>query len=62
MAESTWWKLRQFWTESFFVPKPKFTADDIPDLSGRVMIVTGGNSGIGKETVKVSAHCLFSAR
>ena len=27
---------------------------DIPDLSGQVMIVTGGNTGIGKETVKVS--------
>ncbi|KAK7061205.1 NAD P-binding protein [Favolaschia claudopus] len=33
-------------------PKSKFSVADIPDLSGQVMIVTGGNSGVGKETVK----------
>ncbi|PCH33230.1 NAD(P)-binding protein [Wolfiporia cocos MD-104 SS10] len=35
-----------------FPPTSKFTADQIPDLTGRVMIVTGGNVGIGRETVK----------
>ncbi|KAB5591233.1 Oxidoreductase [Ceratobasidium theobromae] len=35
-----------------FLPKPSWSVDQIPDLSGQVMIVTGGNAGIGRETCK----------
>jgi hypothetical protein len=41
----------------FFVPKTKFHVEDIPDLSGKIMIVTGGYSDIGWETARV---CSFA--
>jgi NAD(P)-dependent dehydrogenase (short-subunit alcohol dehydrogenase family) len=35
--------------------KSKWTTADIPDLHGKVIIVTGGNSGLGYESVKAFA-------
>ncbi|MCF8403910.1 MAG: SDR family NAD(P)-dependent oxidoreductase [Bacteroidales bacterium] len=36
--------------------KEKWTPDNIPDLKGKVIVVTGGNSGLGYESVKAFAE------
>ncbi|KAG1810396.1 uncharacterized protein HD556DRAFT_1281551 [Suillus plorans] len=36
-----------------FPPSTKFHASDVPDMSGKVVLVTGANTGIGKETARV---------
>ncbi|MFN7148575.1 MAG: oxidoreductase [Microthrixaceae bacterium] len=43
-----------------------WTADDIPDLTGRVAVVTGANGGLGLETTvalaRAGAHVVMAAR
>jgi hypothetical protein len=36
-----------------FPPQPKFGVENVPNLSGKVMIVTGANTGVGYEIAKV---------
>ena len=35
-----------------FPPTPKYTFENIPNLAGKVAIVTGANTGIGKVTAR----------
>jgi NAD(P)-dependent dehydrogenase (short-subunit alcohol dehydrogenase family) len=37
------------------LPSDKWTIENIPDLTGKIALVTGGNSGLGYECVKVFA-------
>ena len=39
--------------EFLIPPATQFHESDVPDMSGKVVLVTGANAGIGKETARV---------
>jgi hypothetical protein len=41
-------------------PEPVWNTSNVPDQTGKIVIVTGGNEGIGRETSKVGFPSLIS--
>jgi len=37
--------------------KPRWKLDDLPDLTGKVVMITNPNNKVGKDTAKVPAFC-----
>ena len=43
----------RFWDQSFFIPTPSLTEKNLPDQTGRVLVITGGYAGCGRELAKI---------
>ena len=45
--------LSHFWQQSFFIPAPTLTENNLPDQHGKVAIVTGSNTGVGFQLAQI---------
>ena len=45
--------LRHLLSQCFWIPAPTLTETDVPDLSSKVLLVTGGNSGVGYQLAQI---------
>lgn len=43
-----------FLEQAYFCGRPTWSTTQIPDLAGKVVIVTGANTGVGMHTAKVN--------
>lgn len=47
------YKASEFFWQSYFIPKPTLTEDNLPDQTGRVCLITGGYAGVGFEVASI---------
>ena len=47
-----------FIKETFWLGQAEWSPKDMPDLTGKVVLVTGGNAGLGYDTIKVSTSSI----
>ncbi|KAH7114233.1 hypothetical protein B0J11DRAFT_594735 [Dendryphion nanum] len=45
--------LSSFWDQTFFIPSPAFTAKNLPDQTGKIILITGGYAGIGLSLAQI---------
>lgn len=45
--------LSRFFQQAFFIPQPQLTEANLPDQTGKVVIITGGYAGVGQKLAQI---------